>query len=105
MLVLTAGWVMVSNPSVCLAEAAVQVKDFAPPKPFALKEMDLENIEERMYFRVGIVDAVTNKALVIGDIQYNFAPDFRIRCHVGSYVGIKVNKKGQVIACEPVRQR
>lgn len=76
------------------------IKEFKKPTVFNTGEMDLNNIEERMYKARGIVDAVNEKAIVIGDIQYTISPGTPITCPVGAFVGIKVDDRGDVIACE-----
>ena len=90
----------------CFADDAdAGIKEFKKPPVFNSGEMDLENIEERMYKAMGIVDAINDKAISIGDVQYTIAPGARISCRVGSFVGIKVDDRGDVIACDPVRPR
>ncbi len=90
----------------CFADGAdAGIKEFKKPAAFNSGEMDLENIEARMYRATGIVDAITDKAIAIGDVQYTIAPGVRISCPVGSFVGIKVDDRGDVIACEPVQSR
>ena len=100
-LITVAGCLVSAN---CLADNAdAGIKEFKKPSVFNSGEMDLKNIEERMYRVRGVVDAVNDKSITIGDIQYTIAPRTHISCRVGAFVGLKLNDRGDVIACESVR--
>ena len=103
MLITVAGCLVSAN---CLDENAdAGIKEFKKPSAFSSREMNMENIEARMYAATGIMDAIHAKAIAIGELQYTISPGVRISCPVASFVGIKVDDRGDVIACEPVRPR
>ena len=97
---LAAGYMLISTPFISFAEDAPAIKDINPPPVSSPAEMDLENIESQVFRATGIVDAVDDTRIVIGDIQYTIEPGVSLHCKVGSFVGIKVNDEGNVIDCK-----
>ena len=50
------------------ADTDAGIKEFKKPPVFNSREMGMENIEERIYQVMGVVDAVNQRAISIGDV-------------------------------------
>ncbi|MBC2714290.1 MAG: hypothetical protein HF978_03180 [Desulfobacteraceae bacterium] len=102
-LILVAGSFLISVPLISFADDRPgAIRDFNRPSSFNAGEIDYEDLERRTFYTRGTLDAVSDKAITIGDVPIDLAPDVRINCKVGMYVGIKVNDEGKAISCEPL---
>ncbi len=101
--ILAAGCFMTSVPFSCFADdSPAAIREIRRPPGFNSGEINFEDLERRTFYARGTLDAVNDKAICVGDKQIDLAPNAKVNCKVGMYVGIKINDEGKAVSCEPL---
>lgn len=101
--ILVAGFFMTSVPFICFADDSPDaIRSIRRPPAFNSGEIDYEGLERRTFYTRGTLDAVNDKSICVGDKQIDLAPNAKIKCKIGMYVGIIINDEGKAISCEPL---
>jgi hypothetical protein len=83
-------------------DSGVGLRDVKAPAGFAADELDYEELERQAFYTRGTLDAVNKTSICVGDVPIKLAPRARIKCKVGTFVGIRINEDGEAVSCEPL---
>ncbi len=89
------------------AGLAREVKPIDPPPGFEYDEKtlasEIQAARERLFYRMGTLDALEDGWITVGDFAMRLAPDADLdHVKLGMYVGVEVNDEGKVSKVVPL---